>query len=197
MEKVFERISAEAFEEAAVKDYEPMSEVEWNGIKILVKKNLTLKEVLSFVDFVAKCCFDEDTGEYMPEIKDFAIMSEMVEKYTNVTLPDDPEKRYDLLCRSGIYNVVLDEIDTSQYSLITVAIDEKVSNMAQARIEASAKRIEEITSGLMGLQEKVGNVFDGIGEGDIKSMVNVFSKGVIDEDKLVKAVVENRIGKVD
>ena len=54
-------------------NYDNIISDNWNGINVVIKHVISLKEMLTFVDSVVKTCFSESDGMYMPEIKDFAI----------------------------------------------------------------------------------------------------------------------------
>ena len=93
MAKKSEKIAVKSFKGAAnVTDNVP-TVVEWNGLSISVTKRLGLRQVLAFIDEVVNGCFSEESGEYMPEVVDFAIRCNVLTRYANFTLPTDVEEK--------------------------------------------------------------------------------------------------------
>ena len=183
------KVSINAFEEAVNSQYEATQSFEWSGITIVVKRNLTLREMMSFVDSVVKNCFKEEDGAFIPEIKDFATRSCIYEYYTNITLPANIEKRYDLLYHQMLLDEIMPRIDSLQFNALIRAIEDKVAHLAQANIEAVTKQMNELYASLDNMQAQFGKMFEGIDEESISGIVNALGKGAIDEEKLAKAVL--------
>ena len=161
--------------------------VEWRGLTIVVKHTLSLKEVLEFVDNVAKTCFASDTGAFIPEVKDFAIKSNILEKYTNISLPSNLEHRYETLYYTDIINIILETINQQQFNEIMLSIDLKVENMAQANIENINKRMSDLNDSFESFQKQIQNMFDGIDVNNATNLVKNIINGNFDEAKLVDA----------
>ena len=71
-------------------------EEKWYDIEVKMRKNIPFTEMLAFVNDVVSSCFQQK-GEYVPEALDFAIKSNIIIRYTNVSLPDNLEHRYEIL----------------------------------------------------------------------------------------------------
>lgn len=183
------KVSINAFEEAVNSQYEATQSFDWNGITIVVKRNLTLREMMSFADLVVKNCFKKEDGTFIPEIKDFATRSCIYEYYTNITLPANIEKRYDLLYHQMLLDEIMPRIDSLQFNALIRAIEDKVAHLAQANIEVVTKQMNELYASLDNMQAQFGKMFEGIDEESISGIVNALGKGTIDEEKLAKAVL--------
>lgn len=76
-------------------------EIDMDGLKILVKPFVGVTEFAEIVSLVIDGSFevDEDTGEetYMPFFTEFLTDMQIIEKYTNITLPQAYTKRYDVI----------------------------------------------------------------------------------------------------
>ena len=70
--KKIQKISVNAMDEI-MKRFDTVETIEWNGLQVVIKKNLSLEEMMTFANSVVKSCFDQASGAYMPEVKDFAI----------------------------------------------------------------------------------------------------------------------------
>lgn len=184
------KISVNAFEKVMNETYNtPTESFDWNGIEVTVKKTLSLKEMLEFVDGVVKSCFTEDTNTYMPEIRNFATNVCVLEKYANLTMPRSVAKQYELIYQTNIVDEILAYINQKQFDEIRVAITKKIDHIAQANIEAVTKQMNELYSSFDNLQTQFAALFDGISGEDIQAMTTALMSNSLDEEKIVKAYI--------
>lgn len=181
------KISVNAFEKAMKDTYTPTETFDWNGIEVTVKKNLSLKEMLEFVDSVVKSCFTKDTNAYMPEIKDFATKVCILEKYANFTMPRNVETQYTLIYQTDAVERVLGYVNPQQFNEICVAIAKKVENLAQANIESVNRQMNELYNAFDNLQTQLAGLFEGVNNADIRAVASALANGTLDEEKLVRA----------
>lgn len=184
------RISVNAFEKAMKAVYVPTESLDWNGVEVVVKKNLSLKEMLEFVDSVVKSCFTKDTNTYLPEIKDFVIRICILEKYANFTMPSNTELKYALVYQTDAVEQVIARVNPVQLNSIRCAIDKKIDNIAQANIEAVDRQMNELYNAFGDLQDKLANLFSGVSSEDVRAVTSALAKGTLDEGKLVKAYID-------
>lgn len=190
------KISVNAFEKAMKETYTPTETFDWNGIEVTVKKNLSLKEMLEFVDSVVKSCFTKDTNAYMPEIKDFATKVCVLEKYANFAMPRNAEAQYTLIYQTDAVERVLSYVNLQQFNEICDAIDKKVENLAQANIEAVNRQMDELYNAFDNLQSQLAGLFEGVNNDDIRAVAGALANGTLDEEKLVKAYTNHTGNKV-
>ena len=183
------RLSINALENATKDNYPTTTTVEWNGLQVVIRRNLGFDEMRVFVDGVTKACFADDDIVFMPENKDFAIRAIGVELYTNIATPSNLNKRYELLYASDIWAVVLAHIDIEQFSEMMCAIDAKIENIANASISTINKQAADLYSAIENIQEQLSSLFGGVGADDIKNLVGAISDGGIDEEKLMRAYI--------
>lgn len=178
------------------KVYDSMSDmhddVEWSGLKLRIKKNITLQEMIRFVEHVSTYCFANENGEYMPEIKDFAVRCETLETYANIKLPEDIEERCKLVYCTDIYLTVISHVASEQYNALLMAVNKKVKHQAASNIEAVAHQINDIASKFTEIEEGISKLFDGIDADTINGIAGALANGKFDEDKLAKAVLAQR-----
>lgn len=184
------KISINAFENAVNSQYNPTEVIEWRELKIVVKRSLTLKDTLTFVDSVVKSCFSQEDGAYMPEIKDFAIRSCIVEHYTNITLPSNLDKRYDLLYSSDLLDAIMQNVDQLQFNAMMRAIESKTEYLAKSNIESSTRAINELYASLDSLREKFEATFANISGEELNKVITAIGANGLDEEKIVKAVLK-------
>ena len=148
-----------------------------------------------FVSDVAKSCFADDDGEYMPEVRDFAIKSCLIEYYTNLSLPSNTERRYELIYSCNITDVIMEHIDKGQLFEIIKAIDARIEHTASANVESLNKQMNELYAAFDNLQTNLSGIFSGIGADDIKGLVSALSGGGLDEGKIVEAYLSQTAKK--
>lgn len=187
MEKA-NRIDASTLIEAVNKVSEQTAEFEWNGMNVVVNRVLPMKTMMEFVDYVTKTCFGED-GEYLPEVKDFAIKSCLLEMYANFDLPTDLSTRYAVIYNSDIVDAVLNCIEGRQFGEIINAIEQKIANLAQANVQMVYAQMNHINDEFENLQNNITALFTGVSQDDLKKLVNAVSNGNIDEGKIVQSFV--------
>lgn len=184
------RISINALEKVISENVgEPVVTREWNDLQIVIKHRLCLKEVMSFVDGIVKSCFDDD-GTYLPEILDFATRCSVLETYANLSLPRNVEDKYQLVYAFDGYDMILKEIDATQWNAMMVAINKKIEHLASANISAITSQFNDLYSSIGSLEERISEVFNGIDGDTMKNLVVAMADGKLDEDKLVQAYMK-------
>lgn len=184
------RISINALEKVMKETYDNTHMLDWHGLEVTIKKTLSLKEMLEFVNSVVNSCFSNDEiSVYNPEVKDFAIKISILQKYTNFTLPKNSETKYELLYKTDVIPCVLKCINAEQFFEICTSIDKKIENVAQANIEAVNKQMVELMSAFENLQTQMGELFDGVENSDMPALLKALSGGTLDEDKFVQAFI--------
>ena len=189
------KISVNAFEKVMQTTYSPSETFDWNGIEITVKRNLSLKEMLEFVDKVVKSCFTKSANTYMPEVKDFAIKSCILEKYANFNMPRNIDLQYDLIYCTDAVDHVLKYVNRAQFREILDSINSKINNIAQANISAVNKQMNELFSAFDRLQSKLEGIFSEVKTEDIHAIAGAISDGVLNERNLVKAYMKESANK--
>lgn len=186
--KKIKRISVNAMDEI-LKRFENTETVQWNGMEVIITRNLSLEDMLAFADSVVKSCFDQTTGAYMPEVKDFVVRINVMERYANFTMPSKAERQYDIVMQSGAYEMILDHINMAQFGELMRAIDAKLQNAADANVQMVFKQFNDVVTAFEGLQEKVGALFSGVDPADIGNLMSAMSEHGIDEEKVVQAYI--------
>lgn len=188
------KISINALEKCLAEITDDVSTFEWRGIEISVRRRLSLQQMLLFVTNVTSLCFT-DAGEYIPEVKDFAIRSNMLEVYANFTLPQNAEKKYEMVMKCDIFPLIYERIDGNQFKDILWSIDEKLDYVASSHIEAVTKQIEDIYSAFNGLEEKMSAIFEGMDKETFNAIANVLTQSGVDEEKLMTAYINAKSDK--
>jgi len=186
MEKMV-KIDSNKFAEVVGAIYQPTQTVTWNGLEIVIKNTLSLTEVFTFVNNVIQMCFEDETGEYLPEVKDFAIKSCILDMYTNIALEQNVQKRYELIYCSDIIQFIVEHLQNPQLSEITHAIDVKLAHLAQANIESINKQMNDLYNAFDSFEKQIGTAFSAISEEDMTTLLSALTDKGLDEEKLVQA----------
>lgn len=192
MVKKVNRISVAKFEKAVSKDnvvFIPLDGVEDVNIEII--KSISLQNMIEFVENVAESCVDMESGEYTPQVRDFAIKRELLTKYANFTMPNNIEKQYEFIYGSNVVDVVLQNINQLQFQEIVSSIDRKVKFMLDCVTSISASNTVKLLNKLDSIAEQNTAMFDSLQGEDIASVFsNINAIANMDEEKLARAVKE-------
>lgn len=186
------KISINAMDRVMSEFHSPTTKFDWHGIEVTVKPTLSFENMMTFVDSVVKSCFTSDTGVYIPEVKDFALKSCILELYANFSMPSNIEHRYNLIYCTDAVEAVKEHINTEQLYEIECAIDEKIEHTAQANIDALNKQMNELYASLNNMQEQFANIFSGVGNDELSRLIGAISDGGLNEEKIVKAYIDNQ-----
>mgnify|MGYP001137907704 CR=1 FL=1 len=164
---------------------------DWQSKELVIKNYLSLKEMLQFVDSVVKSCFSED-GEYLPEIKEFAINKSMIEIYSNFRLPDDVNLCYDILYGTDIVNTVYEVVGGNQFDEIVTAIDTKIANILKTKESLISKQFNELYNSMSNITKSFEEKFTDVDSGTIANLNKAIAGNRIDEKKFIEAYFEAR-----
>lgn len=192
MSKKTNRISVIKFEKATDKDNTlsiPLDGIE--GVNIEITKTLSLKDMIEFVEVVAESCVSMESGEYTPQIKDFAIKREVLTRYANFTMPSNIEKQYEFIYYSAAFDTVYRHINQAQYQEILASIDEKIKYMLSCITSVSAQSTAKLLGRLDAIAEQGSAMFESLQGEDIGNMLkNIDKIAGMDETKIARAVKE-------
>lgn len=148
--------------------------IEWGGVEITVKRTLSLTEMIEFVANVVESCFD-DSGNFMPEIMDFAVKVNIATIYANIKLPKDIKKQYELLYISNITDSIVKQVNTQQLTEILNSISAKVKYKTDSRVNAAHAEIKKIAEGFSDTKSRLDNLMSFFSDMDVKDIVQKFA----------------------
>lgn len=188
------KVSINELENAINGKFENIISKEWIGIDVKIKRVIGVSDMIRFVRRVVDTTYEDDS-EFMPEATEFAFKSCLVEFFTNLRMPSNAEKQYDIIYGTDIVDVILDVVSDSQIRDIRAAIKEHISHRNHVDALASAMKISELTNKVEAMVDSFGNMFDGISGEDIKNIAKSVVNNKIDEEKLVSAFVDSKDSK--
>jgi len=195
MAKSEKKVSISSIDRTIHENFHNTFTEQWYETEICMKRHLSLTEMLTFVDEVVSVCFPSGGG-FLPEAMEFAARSCIIKWYTNVSLPDNLEHRYEILYHTDIVDFVCQQIDSVQLEEIMAAIDRKIDYLCQSHVAAVQKKLDQLTVVLEDLREQAEAMFSGVTPEDIKKLTGAISSGSLSGEKIVDAYM-NRIAKTD
>ncbi|NBH79428.1 hypothetical protein D3Z52_14880 [Clostridiaceae bacterium] len=194
MAKVDKKVSIALFDKIAKEQFQNEATIEWHDAQLRVKYALSLTDMLAFVDDVVGSCFHDKLG-YMPEVKDFAIKSNILSRYANFTLPDNLEHRYQLVYATDAMDAVCAAIDGTQLQEIVNSINSKIRFLCDSKAAMIQERINDILSTMEEMRDNTKSIFDGITQDDLKNLMGAITSNGLDEQELVQAYIEQAKSK--
>lgn len=167
-------------------------------IEITVKPRLTISESIDFVNSVVSDVVDDTTGVTYC-VKDFSIRKNTLAYYTNITVPQNLEKQYNLA-----YTDLLDRIfsegtfDNDTYKTLLESLDKQIEFEAQKyqnELRAETRELIEETrmqgEELIKVFSQFAKSFENIDPDQMAGLVNrLANMEKLDEKSIVEALVE-------
>lgn len=164
---------------------------QWYDVEVKMRRSLPFTEVLAFVDDVVQSCFQRN-GAYVPEVLDFAIKSNIISKYTNVSMPDNLEHRYAILYNSDLVDFVCQHINMQQLQEIVNSINRKLAYMCDTNTVSVQNRLNDLISAFETMQEKTEAIFSDVTPDDMNRLVGAIGDGALTEEKIVEAYMKHK-----
>ena len=194
MAKADKKVSIALFDKIAKEQFQNEATIEWHDAQLRVKYALSLTDMLAFVDDVVGSCFHDKLG-YMPEVKDFAIKTNILSRYANFSLPDNLEHRYQLVYMTDAVDAVCAAIDGTQLQEIFNSINDKIRFLCDSKATMIQERINDVLNTMEKMRDNTNSIFDGITQNDLKNLMGAITSNGLDEQKLVQAYIEQSKSK--
>ena len=194
MAKADKKVSIALFDKIAKEQFQNEATIEWHDAQLRVKYALSLTDMLAFVDDVVGSCFHDKLG-YMPEVKDFAIKTNILSRYANFSLPDNLEHRYQLVYMTDAVDAVCAAIDGTQLQEIVNSINSKIRFLCDSKATMIQERINDVLNTMEKMRDNTKSIFDGITQDDLKNLMGAITSNGLDEQKLVQAYIEQSKSK--
>ena len=190
------KISINKMQNIIKENIEHETKTDFYGSELIVKRMICLDDMVGFVNSTVDACFGGENKKYIPDVKDFAIKSNIFEYYTNISLTDNMKERYEMVY--DMWNLAGDTImhiiDAEQYKSICDAIDKKIENIVDCDVDYIYSKVNEVVDVAGKIYKYFDEVFSGISKEDVEAMSNavINSLGKIDEGKIVDAILAHR-----
>lgn len=167
---------------------------------IEIRKVLPIAEFWNAVDEIVEMCFPtinvgtEDNPKYetiyMPENHDFALRRIVVSQYANMKLPKDYGSQYDLLYRTGVYEIIRSLINATQLRELVLSSESKIDFRKQSMLSLS-KTLREMIDNIV----KATNGLMDINQEDIKKALSMMTSAESSGEKLMEQAIKEAATK--
>lgn len=167
-------------------------------VNITIRRTLPLKDMMQFVENVVSSCVDAETASYTPEIKEFAIRSEILTTYANFNLPSNVEKQYESLYCTDVLCQVMEHINNKQLHEIEAAIDARIDHEVKMIETVLAAKTNEMMLRIEAMVEQFEAAFGGINSDDFNGVVKKLSEmDSMTEESIAKAVLDVQRSEIE
>lgn len=191
MAKADKKVSIALFDKIAKEQFQNEATIEWHDAQLRVKYALPLTDMLAFVDDVVGSCFHDKLG-YMPEVKDFAIKTNILSRYANFSLPDNLEHRYQLVYMTDAVDAVCAAIDGTQLQEIVNSINDKIRFLCDSKANLIQERINAVLETMEEMSNSTKDIFGGLSQNDLAALMSAITEHGLDEKKIVEAYLEQK-----
>lgn len=182
-------ISVEDMAEIAM-DYFPNVVVEdFHGKELVVQRIIPFHILSALTPKIVDACFDDESGEYQPEMLDFSMRIAVVRAYTNVELPDDIEEQYYILYGTDLWNMVNLVADPEQLQLLHAVVIDRIHTQNNANKVLFEKTMHSSIDAITNIVDRLDDLFSDVTTDDIRNMVMAIGADGVDEEKIVRAVI--------
>lgn len=164
----------------------------WCGIEISVKRFISLEDMILLVNETVNSCFADDSGMYMPEVKDFAFRVGVMTYYTNISLPLESTKEcYEAVYAPGLFGMIMERVDDDQTRNIMESISRKLDYLTHSNILEIQRNFDAIKA----MTDKSQALFTDIDSEDIRKLISAVGDGSdLSADKIVAAYIDQTGG---
>lgn len=160
--------------------------VEYHGIVFNVTEWIPFDKVLSFVNATAESCFTLD-DEYVPQVDKFAFMSNVIDFYTDINLPDDLDERYKLVMLTDLYDAVIENVNERQIEELRDGVARLVEYKLSVNTCVVNKQIADATATLKALADTCGTFTETMNTDAMKEVVAALNNNTADRNALIAA----------
>lgn len=189
MAKKIKKVSVNELEKAMQGEAREF-EMIYQGMPYTVRRSIPVEAMLQFVRDVVEPCFLDD-GTYLPEIQGFAFRCALLEYYTNIRLPQDIDKRAEIVYGTEVVDSVISVASAAQIDELRLAIEMKIDHMLNTDITYTRNKLNEAIEALTRSQAQMADVVSGLDTEIVSGALKALSGGQFDEEKVVKAIVQH------
>ena len=160
------------------------------GTEIEVKRLIPFDEYCTAIERIIDCCYNEESGEYLPELRELSTRMVITAYYTNLELPEDMEELEHMMFCEELIGSIFELINQEQLREIHRAVKQRCDIRNEANRRYFDSELKKVTDGVEAMGAWTREMFDGISRDEMQNLVSALSSGRIDEDKIVDAVVK-------
>lgn len=170
-------------------------------VKLLIKYSVGASKIVEICDTVASSVFDDETGEYLPELVDSITSMQILEKYARFRISKGIDQYYKFIADTDMVAFVKARISKDELKSIYKGVEQRINYKKEvytSKLKNETSEVinqcKELLNAYKHLEESVKST---LGNTDINELVSVV-KQIVSEDsnKLIKiANKSNKIAK--
>lgn len=160
------------------------------GMEITVKRMIPFDAYCAAIEHIIDCCYDSESGEYLPELRELSTRMVITAYYTNLELPEDMNDLERMMFCEELIGQIYDLINPVQLRELHHAVSKRCEIRNEANRRYFDSELQKVTDGIDAMASGIRSFFDGISDKDMKKLAKALTSGRIDEEKLVAAVIK-------
>lgn len=178
--------------EKMVADNDEVHVFESNGdtFEVTISPTISWEQSAEIVDYVTRVVFDDETGDYHPEVKEALFRAQVLEKYAHFSMPKSFDKMYYLVYATDAYDHVLQLVNANQVEHLREAIDEAIDYRLGILANGIQAEIQRVMDSFQTFNENAESIFKKVDTDDIGTFIKKVSEMPegLDEEKVVQLV---------
>lgn len=164
--------------------------ISFQGKNITIKKDVDIKDVFTIINSIAISCFNNETGEYTPELEEFVRRCSIIETFTDFTMPESLNDRFHLVFGTELYKTVIDSIPEGIIEMINNSVAKKIDYLIQCNIEMVTTKISDVMNKVDEMENSVQDLINSLDADSMNKVLSAVSDGQFDYGKLLDAFKE-------
>lgn len=165
--------------------------IDWEDTKVEIKRFLPMADAMGYINDVVAGCL-ADNGEYYPEALDFMRRRELINRYTNFSLPEDTAAEYRILYGTELYDMVYEMIECDQLDVLWTAINTRIDMIKNDKRSAIERQLADMYAAMKSLSDVLSETVGEVNGEQISDFIKVLSNNQMDEKKVVSALLDEK-----
>ena len=173
-----------------IESYKEDTAISFQEKNITVKKDVGIEDVFTVINSIVISCFNDETGEYTPEVEEFVRRCLIIETFTDFIMPKDMNDRFHLVFGTELYKSIIDSIPDSIIEMINSSVAKKIDYLIQCNIETVNTKISDAMNKVDEMENSVQDLINALDADTMNKVLSTIVNGLFDYGKLLNAFKE-------
>lgn len=173
-----------------IEKYKEDITISFQGKDITIKKDVGIEDVFTVINSIAISCFNDETGEYTPEVEEFVRRCLIIETFTDFTMPTDMNDRFHLVFGTELYKTIIDSIPDGIIEMINSSVAKKIDYLIQCNIETVNTKISDAMNKVDEMENSIQDLINSLDADTMNKVLSAIADGQFDYVKLLDAFKE-------
>lgn len=164
-----------------------------NQVNIVVKKRLSLLERADMVSSIVSMVWaqtENDNEEFAPYLRKFACDFNILNYFTNISLPSDMEKVWEFVDSTDITNMIVEFVGNNYIKDILREANEAIEYRKEEVLKRS--KLDKLLDSISGFAKSFADKADGLDIGGFINIIGEFAPELKDE---INSLLNNQIAE--